>query len=597
MKKFFTLLMAVLTFGSAIVSCSDKDADAVTPETPDAPVTPTPADSADYTLIYWGMAGKLDAQVAFDLANLAYNYQQGRIGKNVQIAGLMKTSLAKAGEDVDASYDKTWYFDSGNIGTDAISADDVDLTKFSRTETQQLYKQAFDNMGGKEYGDTLYPLNNADSLANFIRKTAEKFPARHYVLVSFGHGSGFSPVADTPVTKALVADDFRDNAALSADQVVDAVQKSGVKIQTFLTQSCLMGTLENIAAYRQVFDYTFLSCEPIINFYLPEYLVKLSQVGDDEAKMVQVSRDEVDYYASRMETVEKILGIGTGSSSDISGEMKYAGLYTSYGFYDLKKSDALLAATKEAADWYTSNYTDSLSRDAIEKALASTVICLSLGDAIYPKDADSLRAMRIEVQKVIGHDVEEFDAESFKKLLKTANSLLVESSGYGLCMADMMRNTIAADLPEEKTAALKTIYRKYLAAVKDMAYIRATNKPAKADADYDYIYTSPSINVFALNSEYFIGIPVFADLMADKLVEAIQAKDWKKVEELGHELLDGCVFASPLYGGTTLEDATYNYTSSVFDKLVGWSSFLKKLQFNPSFAICPDRWQVNAKMN
>ncbi len=71
--------------------------------------------------------------------------------------------------------------------------------------------------------------------------------------------------------------------------------------------------------------------------------------------MVQASRDEVDYYVNRMDTLEKKIRNEAGSSSDISGEMKYAGLYTSYELYDLKKSDPLLAATKEAADWYTSN--------------------------------------------------------------------------------------------------------------------------------------------------------------------------------------------------------------------------------------------------
>ncbi len=590
--------MAVLTFGSAIVSCSDKDADPVTPETPETPSTPSnpEGDKADYTLILWGMAGKLDNQVAFDLSTLAYNYQQGRIGKNVQIAGLMKTSLSKSEIGVDGSYDKTWYFDSENIGTTAISADDVELTKFTGTETKRLYKQAFDNMGGKVYGDTLYPLNNVDSLANFIKKTAEKFPARHYVLVSFGHGSGFSPVTDTPVTKAFVADDFRDNASISADQLVSAVQKSGVQIQTLLTQSCLMSTLENIAAYRQVFDYAFLSCEPIINYYLPEYLVKLSQAGDDEEKMVQASHDEVDYYVNRMETLGKYVGIGSSGNSDISGEMQYAGLYTSYGFYNLKKTDALLAATKEASDWYTANYADSLSRDAIERAVAATVICLSLGDATNLNTADTLRMLRQQVQNLISMDVEDFNLTKFKAIIKVANLLLVQSSGYGLCMADMMKNTIAANLPEEKTAALKTIYEKYMTALKDMAYIRATDKPSNASADYEYIYTSPSINVFAMNSENFIEIPYFVDFLLDEMMEAIQAEDWETVEQVGHQILDGCVFATPIYGGTTLDVVTNNYTSSVFDKQVGWSNFLKKLQFNPSFAICPDRWQVNATM-
>ena len=272
--------------------------------------------------------------------------------------------------------------------------------------------------------------------------------------------------------------------------------------------------------------------------------------------------------------------------------------YTSHGFYNLTKASALISATKEASDWFATNYAIADQQDAIERALASSIVSINL-EYGSQKMTDSLRQVRQELQDVISGKKSFSTEREFHDFLKGTLYLIVlgSSKPTGFCMSDVMRNAIAANLPEEKTAALKTIYEKYMTALKDMAYIRATNKPAKADADYEYIYTSPSINVFAMNSEYFIPIPFFVDFTVDELVEAIQADDWEKAEELGHQLLEGCVFASPLYGGTSLEEVTDNYISSVFDKLTGWSSFLKKLQFNPSFAICPDRWQVNAKIN
>lgn len=581
--------MAVLTFGLAIVSCSDKDVDSGTSGNPDPvdPVNPEKKDTADYTIIYWGMAGKLDIQTSFDLATVAYNYQQGKVGKNVQIAGLLKTSVCKAFPDLStAGSDMTIYFDSDSIGKKAVSKDDVSVDRLNELQTDQdvvdfigsNYDAAFEVLGGKKYGDTNYPLNNADSLANFIKATAKKFPAHHYILLPFGHGSGFSPVNDMPVsTKTCVSDDYT-GTHIPADVLVSAVQKSGVKIQTLFAHNCLMATVENIAAFSQVFDYALFSAEPIYSFFFPEYLVKLSQAGDDEAKMVKASQDEVDYFVERLEGL-----VGKDA-------------FTSNGFYDLRKSGTLLAATKEAADWYIENYDNAAYRDSINEAMMRTVISVELEDEYShnKKVTDTLRDARAELQKLINHDIEDFEADKFEDLMKKALRVASNDNGFGFPFADLMRNTLLKELPEEKTAALKTIYDKYMTALKDMAYIRTTSKPAKAGADYEYIYASPTINIFALNSDYFIPVD---DSQLPTVVAAIKAKDWDKLEESVRKMIGGTVFAYDYleqdYG---LSEVTKNYTSSVFDQQVKWSNFLKKLTFNPTVMICPDRKQISEGM-
>ena len=581
MKKVFLMLMAVLTFGSAIVSCSDKETDPITPEnpsTPETPVTPTPAETADYTIIFWGMAGSQDGATVFDLATLADHYQKGNIGKNVQIAGLLKTSLSKVdgGGMVEPSYDKTWYFDSKEIGTAETFGDSDFADMWTADGMKSLYKKALDTMGGKVYGDTLYPLNNVDSLAGFIKKTAEKFPARHYVLMVYGHGNGFSPVDDTPVSRACVSDDFMNNS-ISADALVSAVQKSGVKIQTLFTQCCLMGTLENIAAYSQVFDYGILAAETTTGYYFPQYLVNLSQAGDDEAKMQEMSRKLVDFY------VEEAAPAGFAT-------------YTSHGFYNLTKASALISATKEASDWFATNYAIADQQDAIERALASSIVSINL-EYGNQKMTDSLRQVRQELQDVISGKKSFSTEREFHDFLKGTLYLIVlgSSKPTGFCMSDVMRNAIAANLPEEKTAALKTIYEKYMTALKDMAYIRTTDKPAKADADYEYIYASPTVNIFSLNPDYFIKFPVqdgeFETLYA-QLLQAVANEDDAAVEEIGHKMLEGNIYAHL----SDLSTVKKNYTSSVFDQQVGWSKFLEMLHLTPSLAFCPDRWQVNQSM-
>lgn len=586
MKRSFThcfalvLLMAVTL---VFFACSDNDAisDGSDSDKQENPVT----DIADYTVIFWGMAGTNDVSASVDLADLAYHYQQGEIGKNVQIAGLMKTSLSKATLDgaVAPSYDKTMYFDSETIGSDSIKESDFqNLT--TKADFQKLYKKAFDNMGGKVYGDTLYPLDNTDSLANFIKKAAQKFPARHYVLMLFGHGNGFSPLADTNISRACVFDAFGQRDAfgyqggLSADAVVSAVEKSGVKMLSLFTQCCLMATLENIAAYSQVFDYGILSAETTIGGYFPQYLVNLSAAGNDEIKMQQASRKLVDYY------VDEDAG-------------QYKDQYTSHGFYVLKKSSALLSAAKEATDWFVANYAVDSQQYAIDRALVNSLASQNM-EGVNQETTDSLRQVRQKIQDVLSGktSIGNINDEEFMSFISEAFGLIFRFSEVtGFCMADVMRNAVAADLPQEKTTALKAIYEKYMVALKDMAYIRTTNKPANAVADYEYIYASPTVNIFSMHPDYFVPFPESQeelDALGNKMRQALRDDDPTALFAAMHQLLDGTIYAKFCDLGTVKD----NYSSSVFDRQVGWSKFLELLQQNPSIAYCPDRWQVNQGM-
>ena len=582
MKRLFTHVFTFLLLTAMVLTFAACSNDTTAADGSGDGKKETLADDiADYTVIFWGMAGSNDYSASLDFAKLTYLYQQGKIGKNVQIAGLMKTSLSKASLEgaIDSSYDKTMYFDSENIGTDYVKEEE-----FQNVETvadiQKLYKKAFDNMGGKVYGDTLYPLYNVDSLANFIKNTAQKFPARHYVLMLFGHGSGFSPEDDTPMSRACVYDsEFNQWRSLSADAVVNAVEKSGVKMQSLFTQCCLMATLENIAAYSQAFDYGILSAEPTTGFYFPQYLANLSTAGDDETAMQQESRKLVDYYAD----------VAAGQFTD---------LYSSHGFYDLKKAGALLSATKEAADWFISNYAIDSQQDAIKTALSNSIVSIELEDYMsIPEETKRLRQARQKIQDVMSGktSISNWDENEFMDYIQDAYTLIYNFSGStGFCMADVMRNTIYADLPQEKTNELKVIYEKYMAALKDMAYIRTTNKPANANADYEYVYASPTVNVFSMHPDYFIPMPSGDRLNAlfTQIYQALIEEDGLAFFSYIAQLLNGTKHAN----NCDLNTVKTNYSSSVFNKQVGWSKFLEQLQCNPSLASCPDRWQVNQGM-
>ena len=559
MKKFYLLILAAMLAWA----CSDVENPEIDPVVPQED-----EQIADYTVIFWGMSGKNDGGVANDMMTLANLYITGAIGENVDIAGLLKTSVNLSDETAAAGFDKTYYFESGDKMTEKTLNANVETIS-------EAYNSAFNVFDATPYADTAYPLNNIDSLASFIQRVSKEHPAQNYVLMLLGHGGGFSPAEEAPLTKACLYDNYANSAYLTADAVVSAVQKSGVKVQTIFTQCCLMATLENIAAYSQVFDYGILAAEVTFSDYFPMYLALLSDAGSDKDKFVSNSAQLIDYYISTL--------------------ADYPNEYTSHGFYDLTKAPQLLSTVGEISAWYNTNY--SKLGDPIEEALSKCIFCDNL-----PAGEDSLaRKERALIQDIIaGEDVSsEFEGlsgeEIFRKLINMMIDLNYNAISYGFPFAYVLECTIneleAAGYAAEKST-LEALGTKYMQILADMAYIRANAVPAGAGSEYPYLYTSPTINIFGLNEQYFR--PLFGahpQESLDALMEAFNNDDEEAAGLLMEELFGGTPFAAEV----SLDQARTNYTSSVFDRQVKWSSFLEQLQMNPSVIYNPDRAQINEK--
>ena len=550
MKKFvFALLSAAML--PALAACNKSEIDDDTPEEP----------VADYTVIFWGMCGTNDYGVAADLYTVAENYVTGRIGDNVNIAGLVKTSV-NLSDSQAADFDKTYYFDSAGAGRKSLNDEDMDVE-----DVVDIYNHAFAVLNAKPYADTAYPLNDTDSLATFIRKTAAKYPAHNYVLMLLGHGGGFSPAEETPLTKACLYDNYRDGEYLTADAVVGAAQKSGVHIQTIFTQCCLMATLENIAAYSQAFDYGILAAEVTYSYYFPEYLVKLSAAGNDEQKMQAASRELVDYY------------VGTLASDPTA--------YSTHGFYNLGKTTQLLAAVKDLASWYSGNF--PALQEQIEDAVSKTIFCNNLEGA---EDTEALRSEREFIQAILnGDDLSELlggmtFSDFMLGIAQSMADLVGHSISYGFPFAHLLAATYAEIEDTPQKSGFETKAEKYMQVLRDMAYIRANPVPEGAESDYEYLYCSPTINIFALNKQYFIPISMAKQ---EEFVQAVNDEDVDKAAELMEEMFGGSIFANYV----SFEQAYANYTSSVFDRNVKWSEFLKQLEMNPSVLYNPDRRQID----
>lgn len=572
MRKFFVILFSVLAVSLGTVSCNDNVTDSS-----DGTEKPDTANIADYTVIFWGMGGANDVYAIGDLSTMADHFLKGVTGKNVNVAGIYKTSMSlwgkKTGERVSRDMDKTYYFDS-RIKADSIPQKYVHYLKPNTVEQMDsMYQTVFSALNGKVVGDYQYRLDSKDSLANFIKQVADTFPARHYVLLLWGHGNGFIPDWDyvspeTAQSRACVYDELTLESALAADNIVYAVQQSGVKMQTIFTQCCQMAALENMAAYSKCFDYGVLSAENTGSFYFPEYITKLSEAGNDEAKMQQKTKELVDFYV-----------------------LKNSLMCSSQGFYDLRKMSQLLPVVKEATNWYVNNYTDSVSKSQINRALGHAVFYAGLNNAV-----DQQR--RKLVQKYLWEGVDALTGDKKTALTEvfTAMSALVNDYGArnqnGFCMADVLAQTLKAKISQEKIAQLQSIYSRYMTILKDMAYIKTAEKPEKATADYEYVYASPTVNLFALNSDYYFEL-LYGDQSEniEKLVNAILAGDNATAKDLYHQMFEGTLMEN-----TEVDRMKKFYQGSVFDQQVGWSNFLEKLEFNPSIIINPDREQINEEM-
>ena len=178
----------------------------------------------------------------------------------------------------------------------------------------------------------------------------------------------------------------------------------------------------------------------------------------------------------------------------------------------------------------------------------------------------------------------------------TMSDLLDHSISYGFPFAHLL-STTATEIESVATASQRSSFKsysdKYMQVLKDMAYIRANPEPAGAGDDYVFTYCSPTVNIFALNEEYFF--PLFGRTPQEtrkKFVEAVNNQDVEAAGKLLDEMFGGTVFANY----ATLAQVEANYTSSAFDQEVKWSSFLKQLEINPSVLYNPDRLQINEEI-
>ncbi|WP_407401805.1 clostripain-related cysteine peptidase [Sodaliphilus sp.] len=204
-------------------------------------------------------------------------------------------------------------------------------------------------------GDSTIPLYEPQTLAEFIKWSAQVAPAENYILVLWNHGGGWNISSDARKTRSILSDDNVDKHPMALWQCVQGIKDSGIRLKVLLTDACNMHTLENLFDYATVADYCVGAAQPTpdygTNYYnLLKHLNSVTTGDESLEKQLRLFADgqqtywfthplETDYdkdeYYGDMGVVDlRKLPAVASAVSDIAGELcsSYA---THHDAYDL----------------------------------------------------------------------------------------------------------------------------------------------------------------------------------------------------------------------------------------------------------------------
>lgn len=144
---------------------------------------------------------------------------------------------------------------------------DVDPTKLERWSYTD---QGFEKVGEAE----LASMGEQSTLQDFLVWTQENYPAKKYQLILWDHGGAS--------ISGVVFDELHQFSSLQLFDIAGALANSGIHLETFMTDTCLMATLETVEAVAPYANY-FVGCEESLPGYGCNYASFIQYLYDDPA--------------------------------------------------------------------------------------------------------------------------------------------------------------------------------------------------------------------------------------------------------------------------------------------------------------------------
>jgi hypothetical protein len=238
MRKLVGVLFTTLLF--ACLSCGGGGgSEPVTPDpNPNPNPNPTPQNAAWTVMLYMGGDNNLASAALLDLQELEM------VGSTDKVHF---TALA----DIYGEFSTAW-------GAYAYGL--IDNASNLVTPMMQITKHPEEGIQSHltDSNAVLYPLdgfNSADpaNLTNFIKWSAQRFPADNYALIIWDHGSSWLPGR---ASTAAIYDDYEANGTAMFIHEIDwAIKQSGVHFDLLDFTACNMASVEVTYQLKDVTDY------------------------------------------------------------------------------------------------------------------------------------------------------------------------------------------------------------------------------------------------------------------------------------------------------------------------------------------------------
>lgn len=109
-----------------------------------------------------------------------------------------------------------------------------------------------------------YPMHRPENIAEFITWAKTNFPAKKYIFVTSGHGSGWTAEHDTPPTKGLNPDDnIEGTPYITIGDLAEGIRLSDTHFEMMFFNNCLMLAAEVLAEIQPHTRYVMGSAHEI----------------------------------------------------------------------------------------------------------------------------------------------------------------------------------------------------------------------------------------------------------------------------------------------------------------------------------------------
>ena len=353
------MLTTILTCGFLLMSCLTGDND----DTPSGGDDKPAAGTADVAILYYGIGGgDLDDEAEKDFMSAAVSMYYK--AKNVRYFVQYKYSGQEGYEENLKKKKKAWplynYVMSGDFG--CVYRYELSWPMFDEhcvnennelVDLETLGTKAFRDLSPYKVGDAAYQMYEPSNLSGYVRWALQQAPEVKAVVLCLGdHGGAYSPIHDYDKSKAqtrgvMYDDNLEDKPCMSAQEIASALNllsaDERAKINIINFDCCLMNNLEVLGELKDLVPYVMASSHSVPS---ADHGELVERMGESKGELKAMA-DNAKVYISHLLEKQRKLFFTYNKQMDVYRNLDYT-------VTDMSKLDALFASLKAVVDYLTS---------------------------------------------------------------------------------------------------------------------------------------------------------------------------------------------------------------------------------------------------